>query len=114
MRIEVLSCAEAKFAEAVDYYNQQFPGLGYEFAAEVKATFDRMAAVPNAWPLFSRRCRRCFVNRFPYGVLYQVLQDRILVLAIMHLRRDPRRWEERLGKTTDEPVVPPEAGPPRP
>jgi hypothetical protein len=29
VRVLVLSCAEEEFAEAVDYYNGQNPGLGY-------------------------------------------------------------------------------------
>ena len=106
MRIEVLACAEAELVEAVEYYNQQLPGLGYEFAAEVKATFARLAAFPEAWPAFSACSRRCLVNRFPYGVLYHLQGERILVLAIMHLRRDPRCWQERLSGTTGAPGAP--------
>ncbi|MBM4048013.1 MAG: type II toxin-antitoxin system RelE/ParE family toxin [Planctomycetes bacterium] len=102
MRTRVLSCAEQEFAEAVDYYNEQRPGLGYEFAAEVKSTLDRIASFPNAWPKFSHRARRCITNRFPYGVLYQVREDHVLVVAIMDLRRDPKRWEERLRKALGE------------
>jgi hypothetical protein len=54
MNILILSIAEEEFAEAVDYYNEQCPGLGYEFAAEVKRAFDRVKVFPEAWPLFSR------------------------------------------------------------
>jgi len=36
MNIRILSCAEEEFIEAVDYYNEQSPGLGYEFAAEMR------------------------------------------------------------------------------
>lgn len=50
MMIKVLSCAEQEFAEAVDYYNDQFPGLGYELAAEVQNTFTRIRSFPKAWP----------------------------------------------------------------
>lgn len=42
---------------------------------------------------------RCITNRFPYGVLYQVRQEFILVSAIMHLKRDPKKWQERIKKT---------------
>jgi hypothetical protein len=42
MKIVVLSYAEEELAEAVDYYNEQCPGLGYEFAAEVKRAFCHM------------------------------------------------------------------------
>ncbi len=95
MKVRILSCAEREFAEAVDYYNDQSPGLVFEFAAEVKAALDRIVMLPGAWPRFSRRSRRCMTKRFPYGVLYEVRADCILVGAIMDLRRDPKRWQER-------------------
>lgn len=101
MKVEILACAEVELAEAVDYYNKECPGLGYEFAAEVKASFERITAFPEAWPAFSPRSRRCIVNRFPYGVLYQICSDYILVLAVMHLQRDPKRWEDRLNLVRD-------------
>ena len=102
MSLRILSCAELDFAEAVDYYNDQRPGLGYEFAAEVRATLERIASFPEAWPKLSPRSRRCITNRFPYGVLYQVRQDCVLVVAIMHLKRDPKRWRQRLAETLGE------------
>jgi hypothetical protein len=98
MKVLVLSCAEGEFAEAVDGYNEQCPGLGFEFAAEVQRTFERIRCHPTAWPVYSERSRRCLTDRFPYGVLYQVRGDHVLVGAILHLRRDPRRWQERAGK----------------
>jgi len=103
MMIKVLSCAEQEFAEAVDYYNDQFPGLGYEFAAEVQNTFARIRSFPQAWPPFSNRARRCIISRFPYGVVYQVRQDCILVGGIMHMKRDPIRWKIRLNLMLGEP-----------
>jgi hypothetical protein len=36
MNLVVLSCAEQEMADAVDYYNRQCAGLGYEFAAEIQ------------------------------------------------------------------------------
>jgi hypothetical protein len=98
MNILILSSAEEEFAEAVDYYNGQCPGLGYEFAVEVNHTFDRIKVYPEAWQLFSKRTRRCLLNRFPYGVLYRVDTGIILVGAIMHLNRDPKTWDLRTGK----------------
>lgn len=95
MKLRILSCAEQEFAEAVDYYNAQRPGLGFEFAAEVRAALNRISSFPEAWPPYSARSRRCLVCRFPYGILYQVRPDGVLVLAIMHLQRDPRHWQER-------------------
>lgn len=102
MMILVLSCAEQELAEAVDYYNDQCPGLGYQLAAEVQKTFERIRSFPEAWPSLSRRARRCVVHRFPYGVVYQVRDDCVLVAGIMHLKRDPRSWQDRLHEAFGE------------
>lgn len=69
MKLLVLSCAETEIAEAVDYYNKQRPGLGYEFAVEMQRSFERIRNHPNAWAPFSTRSRRCLTDRFPYGIL---------------------------------------------
>lgn len=98
MNIRILSCAERELVDAVDHYNQEQPGLGFVFAAEVQKALDRIRSFANAWPRFSKRARRYIVQRFPYGVLYQVRADGVLVLAIMHLRRDPKSWHERVGE----------------
>ncbi len=95
MKLVVLSCAEQELAEAVDYYNNQCPGLGYEFAAEVQRGFRRIQEHPSAWPVFSSRSRRYLTDRFPYGILYESRNDRILVGGIMHLRQDPKPWQDR-------------------
>jgi len=96
MKLMILSCAEQEFAEAVDYYNVECPGLGYEFAAEISQTFDRIVHHPEAWPQYSTRSRRCLVDRFPYGVLYQIRGNCILIGAVMHLRKNPIQWQQRL------------------
>jgi hypothetical protein len=95
VKVRILSCAEREFAEAVDFYNAERPGLGYELAEEVQRTLDRISAFPEAWPIFSQRTRRCIVRRFPYGVLYQVRADCVLFVALLHMKRSPKSWQER-------------------
>ena len=95
MNVRVLSCAEREVAEAVDFYNAERPGLGCELAEEVQRALDRISAFPEAWPIFSRRTRRCIVRRFPYGVLYQVRADCVMVVALLHMKRNPQTWRER-------------------
>ena len=96
MKTRIVSCAEQEFVEAVDYYNEQCPGLGYEFAAEVKSTLGRISAFPEAWPKLSGRARRCITNKFPFGIIYQIRQDCILVVAIMHMKRNPVLRQDRI------------------
>ena len=96
MKIEFLTPAEIEVIDATSYYNMQSEGLGFEFAAEVKRTIERIIQYPEAWSKLSKRTRRCRTNRFPYGVIYQVRGETILIVAVMHLSRDPQIWKSRL------------------
>lgn len=96
MKVDFLNAAEDEFLAAISQYNGQREELGNEFAAEVRQALGRIAQYPQAWVALSRRTRRCLVNRFPYGVLYQVRGDTLLIIAVMDLHRDPESWRTRL------------------
>lgn len=94
MKVAFLEAAEHELLNAVDHYNAESPGLGYDFMAEVLATADRITSNPDAWQPLSRRTRRALTNRFPYGLIYQHRGDGILVVAVMHLHRHPDSWKK--------------------
>jgi len=96
MKIEFLPPARAELTDAILYYNTQSEGLGYEFAAEIKRTFERIIRYPDAWFKLSKRTRRCRTNRFPYAVIYQVRKETLLIVAVMHMSREPETWKSRL------------------
>lgn len=75
---------------AAGYYNQQRPGLGDVFRSEVYATIERIRSNPYQFPPLERGIRRGFVRRFPYSVLFRVVNDEtVRVLVIRHHRRRP-------------------------
>jgi len=39
--------------------------------------------------------RRTVVRQFPYGIYFRVHDRFVVVIAVMHARRDPRRWRSR-------------------
>jgi hypothetical protein len=65
VKVRILSHGERELAEAVDFYNNERPGLGYELPEEVKRTLDRISAFPQAWPIFSRRAREAGYGKGP-------------------------------------------------
>jgi plasmid stabilization system protein ParE len=93
---ELLEPAQIELEEEVKYYNAQQPGLGYDFAKEVADTIARILRYPEAWTKLSKRTRRCRTKRFPYGVFYQITGDKILIVAVGHLRREPSYWRNRV------------------
>lgn len=72
------------------------PGLGREFAIEVSRAADRMLEYTHAWQRLDDEVPRCQLNRFPYGLVYSIEDDVIVVLAVMFLRREPNYWRDRL------------------
>lgn len=96
MNVRFRKEATAELSMAVDYYNKERPGLGYEFALEIRNALKRIKAFPDAWPLLTPNIRKCIVNRFPFAILYHKDYDYILIVAIMHLKRKPGYWEGRV------------------
>lgn len=96
MKINFLKIAEIELKESVEYLNDQSEGLGFEFANEVKRTIHRITSFLDAWPKLSKKTRRARTNRFPYGIIYSYTEDEILIIAIMHLHRDPEYWKDRI------------------
>lgn len=98
MNIEFLEPATTELYEAIVFYNIQRQGLGIEFAKEVQDTIERIKLNPEAWSTISKskQARRCLTNRFPYGIIYQIRKNTILIVAVMHLKRRPQTWQSRL------------------
>ena len=82
MTVEFLPQARTEWVEAISYYNEQRSDLGHEFALEVDRTLERILQFPHAWALIGERTRRALVDRFPYGILYYVHGDAIVVTQI--------------------------------
>ncbi len=87
--------AEAELAQAIDYYEDCENGLGFDFAMEVYNAIDRIVLYPEGWPTLSDDIRRSLVRRFPYGILYAIENDEIIILAVMNLHREPNYWKDR-------------------
>lgn len=96
MKISFLGAAQSEFDDAIDYYDEQRSGLGFEFAEEVEQALERINHYPEAWSPLSPRVRRCLVNRFPYSVIYEVRSEIIIIVAIQHHHQKPESWRSRV------------------
>ena len=96
MKVSFHPEAKEEFFEPINYYEECQEGLGLEFAREIYSTIQRINHFPEAWSKMSENTRRCLVNRFPYGVIYSITGDEIIILAVMQLNREPGYWKKRL------------------
>ena len=91
----VRPAAEADIADAFHWYEEQRAGLGNEFRAQLRIAFDAISKNPLLFRVVHRNTRRYLVRRFPYAIYYRVFPDKVVVIACMHGRRNPRRWQSR-------------------
>jgi len=88
--------AQKELRNAIDYYEDCRSELGLEFAKEVYSTIQRIINFPLAWSSFSKNTKRCLTNRFPFAVVYQIVGEETIIIAIMQLNRKPGYWENRV------------------
>lgn len=70
-------------------------GLGLEFQSAVDATLGLVTQHPALFRRVRGQVRRAVVKRFPYTIHFLDEQERIVVLAVYHVARDPRKLGER-------------------
>jgi toxin ParE1/3/4 len=87
--------ALAEYAEAVQYYMQQRKEVAQAFINAIEDTIYRIRESPTRWAIVDEDVRRCLTRKFPYGILYTVEEDYILILAVMHCSREPGYWKAR-------------------
>ena len=95
MQVRLLREAEEDLAEAAAFLDQRVHGLGSRFVCEVEHALDRLAENAAIGPHAGRGARKLRVKRFPYNLIYRILTDEVLVLAVAHHRRRPFFWRDR-------------------
>ena len=96
MTFRFLPPAAREVKEAAKFYEGRVSGLGFDFNAEVRAAIRRILAQPQAWCPLDGTFRRCRTRRFPYGIIYSVESDQVLIVSVMHLHRHPESWRKNL------------------
>jgi toxin ParE1/3/4 len=101
VRLELHPEARAELRSAALWYDEQRPGLGDEFIAEVSATLDRICGTPESYPAWPRTravgplIRKATIQRFPYVIAFEKDEQHVLVLAVGHAKRRPLYWLTR-------------------
>jgi len=88
--------ARLEFIDAIAHYEKSSEGVGLRFSREVYATINRVTAGPNSWPRITDNTRRCLTRWFPYGIVYEISEQDVLIIAVAHLSREPFYWSDRI------------------
>jgi toxin ParE1/3/4 len=78
----------ADISEAINWYEDQQPGLGLEFAADFLFHYRHLVRDAQLYAVRFADVRRLNLDRFPYGLFYVIRPPEIWLLAVLHASRD--------------------------
>ena len=88
MTVRLRPEAQRDVQDAARWYEDREAGLGAAVVEEVGAAFRRIDTGPERYPVSYRGLRRALVRRFPYAIYYTDIGNEIVVIAVLHQRRD--------------------------
>lgn len=94
-RFIVRPFAEADLEDAARWYEGERAGLAERFLDDVDQTTARVRERPLQFPSVSGDVRRALLYTFPYAVYFRTSDETLVVLAVLHLRRNPKVWQRR-------------------
>ena len=96
MKVEFHPSTAGDVNEGASFYRRARAGLESEFRREIDAAIDRIGNSPLLYPLVEAEIRRCIVHRFPYSILFRIVDaECIRLLVIRHHKRHPRFGSSR-------------------
>ena len=95
-RVVIRPEAENDVKEAFSWYEDKRQGLGYDFLLQVDAGLRFIERNPKIFPSEYKGTRKYLIKRFPYKIVYLIEEERIVVLAVIHGRRNPKSTKERI------------------
>lgn len=81
--------AYQEFFEAWEWYEQVQIGLGDRFRNELFKTVKIIANNPIQYAVRKKHYREALIEVFPYLIVYQVKNDKIVIVSVFHSSRNP-------------------------
>jgi plasmid stabilization system protein ParE len=87
--------AEADIAEAYQYYESCREDLGADFILCIDESISRIKKNPRQYKVIHKNVHRALVRRFPFGIYYVLIDSNIVIIAVLHARKNPKHWQAR-------------------
>jgi len=87
--------ARTDLLDAFHWYQEQQVGLGHDFKLCVNDALSKLEKHPSFYKKVHNDIRRVIIKKFPFGIFYIVNDNKVIILAVLHARRDPLKWKSR-------------------
>jgi len=93
--IIVCSAAEVDYTESLTWYAERGNDAANDFDAEFDRALTLIVADPEHFPMCDTWHRYFLLRRFPFRIIYRIVHDDIVVIAVAHNSRSPDYWADR-------------------
>ena len=93
--IDLLPASHADFNESFDWYAIRSVEVAARFANAINFALEEIARDPERFARVDERHRERIVKKFPFRIIYRVVENRIVIVAIAHAKRKPEYWHSR-------------------
>ena len=85
-----------EYEKAAVYYSKISKELSISFIETIESGLKEILEYPEGRQIIEEDIRRYLIKRFPFGIYYTIESDYIQIIAIMHMKRKPGYWKDRL------------------
>lgn len=97
VHVELTEAADLELTEATAWYMERSWEISRSFLLEFTRVKGLVEEAPRRWREIEPGVRSIPFRRFPYTLIYVEEPTRVLVLTVMHQRRNPGYWQDRLA-----------------
>jgi toxin ParE1/3/4 len=90
-KIEIRPLAKVEIIEAYDWYDSQREGLGLEFLEALDVFYTSLVRNPFSYSFYDEPVRQGRLKRFPYTVVFEVIDSNIIIYSVFMIRQDPSK-----------------------
>jgi len=85
----------ADFDQAFDWYASRSERAALRFTEAIGETLDRISTAPESYAQIDAIHRQARVKRFPYRVVFRIIDTSVVIVALAHHSRLPDFWKPR-------------------
>ena len=87
--------AEKDLREVFLWDEEKKPGVGFLFKDFLETAIPNIKQNPLKSQIRYKNIRSSFINKFPFGIQYWILESEIILLAVLHTSLALKMWQKK-------------------
>lgn len=89
MKIRILDSVSQDLIAGYLFYEKQSAGLGNYFIDSLFSDIDSLQIYAGIHPIYFGKYHRMLSKRFPFAIYYRIVDNEVMVYAVLDCRRNP-------------------------